>query len=278
MPADRAAPPRIVLVPGAFDTAAGFWQAGFEAAVRARGLELEVVIAELEFASLTDRSMIDRLHNGPLRAARAARAAGCRSVWLGGVSLGAYMALACAGRFPDDLDGLCLIAPYLGTRIVMRSIERSGGLGAWNAAAVAGDDEDVAIWRFISAAADWPAPIYTGYLGATIVSPTASGSARRRSRPRWSTPSTARTTGRRGAPSGNAFSTSGRCSRRAAPSARRPRWAARWPQRRTPPAAGAVGRWLPRRSRCTSSPPRSSRGTSRPGPGRSDSSSPITCC
>jgi pimeloyl-ACP methyl ester carboxylesterase len=160
MSADRAAPPRIVLVPGAFDTAAGFTQAGFGDAVQARGLELDVVIAELEFASLTDRSMISRLRDGPLRDARAA---GCRSVWLGGVSLGAYVALACAERFRDDLDGLCLIAPYLGTRIVVRAIERSGGLAAWNAAAVADDDEDVAVWRFIRSAADWTAPIYLGY-------------------------------------------------------------------------------------------------------------------
>ena len=160
MPADATARARIVLVPGAFDAAAEFSRAGFEDAVRARGLELDLDYAELEFANLTDRSMIDSLCNGPLRSARAA---GCRSVWLAGVSLGGYMALACAERCHDQLDGLCLIAPYLGTRIVSRSIERGGGLARWNAVAVAGEDEDVAIWRFIRAAADWRAPIYLGY-------------------------------------------------------------------------------------------------------------------
>jgi pimeloyl-ACP methyl ester carboxylesterase len=160
MPADGARRARIVLVPGAFDTVAEFSQAGFEDAVRMRGLDLDLDYAELSFATLTDRSMIDRLRDGPLRRARAA---GCRSVWLAGISLGGYMALACAERFRDELDGLCLIAPYLGTRIVMRSIERSGGLAGWNATAVAADDEDVAIWRFIRASADWRAPIYLGY-------------------------------------------------------------------------------------------------------------------
>ena len=44
------------------------------------------------------------------------------SVWLAGISLGGLIALDYAASYPDELDGLCLLAPYLGNRMLTAEI------------------------------------------------------------------------------------------------------------------------------------------------------------
>ena len=145
---------RVVLLPGAFDAPEQFLAAGFDAAVRERALPLDLQFVALELAHATDRSIIDRLHRTVILPARRA---GCRRLWLGGISLGGFLALASATRWAADLDGLCLLAPYLGSHLVTREIMAAGSLARWAAAppvasaANAVTDEDHDIWRFIAA-------------------------------------------------------------------------------------------------------------------------------
>ena len=149
----------MLLLPGANESSAGFARAGFHDAVRERRLDIELDCCDLEFKHLTDRTMLERLHDGPLAAARAS---GCDPVWLAGVSLGGFMALAYAARYPAELNGLCLIAPYLGSRILTREISRAGGLAAWNPGEADAADEDRQLWRFIKLRRN-PGPMF--YLG-----------------------------------------------------------------------------------------------------------------
>jgi len=155
-----AAAARIVLLPGAFATAGDFATARFAEAVSQRGLDVELVATELKLKSVTDRSMLARLREGPLRAARAA---GCESVWLAGVSLGAFVALVLAEQFPGEVDGLCLIAPYLGTRLVTSEIVRAGGLACWRPPTVEADDEERRVWNFVRSDSSARPPIHLGY-------------------------------------------------------------------------------------------------------------------
>ena len=151
---------RIVLLPGAFTTAGDFTTEGFAAALNERQLEVELIVTDLGLTSVTDRSILERLRAGPLRAARAA---GCESVWLAGVSLGAFVALVLAERFPGEVDGLCLIAPYLGTRIVTGEIARAGGLARWQPATAGEEDEERRLWSFLRAPNARRPPIHLGY-------------------------------------------------------------------------------------------------------------------
>jgi len=150
----------MLLLPGANESSAGFARAGFYDAVRERRLDIELDCCDLEFKHLTDRTMLERLRDGPLAAARAS---GCDSVWLAGVSLGGFMALAYAARFPAELNGLCLIAPYLGSRILTAEISRAGGVAAWSPGAADADDEDRQIWRFIKLGRSPGPRLYLGH-------------------------------------------------------------------------------------------------------------------
>lgn len=155
---DRAAARRVLLLPPAYARAEDFLSAGFVAAVRDRALDVDVTLVEPQFASVTDRSVLDELDV----LIGAARREGCTELWLGGISLGAYLALGCAERQRSTLEGLCLFAPYLGTHLITGEIERAGGLEAWEPGEIAPEDEERRIWRFLKHHARGEPPIHLG--------------------------------------------------------------------------------------------------------------------
>ena len=156
--AGRIARQRVLLLPPAYSQPEDFLSAGFADAVRARGLDLDLDLIEARLHSVTDRSIVNEL----ARRIVAARTAGCLTVWLGGISLGAYLALACAEQHWREIDGLCLFAPYLGSHIVTQEIERAGGVDGWDPGPLTKDDEERRIWRFLKGAARGPLPIHLG--------------------------------------------------------------------------------------------------------------------
>jgi pimeloyl-ACP methyl ester carboxylesterase len=60
-----------------------------------------------------------------------ARRAGYRRVWLAGISMGGLGALIYADRYPGGVDGIFLIAPYLGEAEAAESVRAAGGLERW---------------------------------------------------------------------------------------------------------------------------------------------------
>lgn len=149
---------RMLLLPPAYSRPEDFLREGFADAVCARGLDLDLMLVALRFRSVSDRSVLTHLEE----LIAAARRAGCKELWLGGISLGGYIALACAEREARPPDGLCLFAPYLGSHIVTREIERAGGVARWEPGELAEDDEERRIWRFIKTHAHALAPIHLG--------------------------------------------------------------------------------------------------------------------
>jgi len=141
----RFAPTRVVMLPAAFAGPSDFVRHGFARAVHERSLEVDLVFPGFRFEQLLDRSVFTRLHEEIILPARAL---GC-AVWMGGISLGGYVALGCAERHQHELAGLCLLAPYLGSHLITGEIERARGIGRWRPAELEEDDEERRIWRFI---------------------------------------------------------------------------------------------------------------------------------
>jgi pimeloyl-ACP methyl ester carboxylesterase len=153
------APTRMAWLPGAYHTAEDFLAAGFANAVRVRRKPLDVIFVDPELKHVGDRSLLQRLRSDIILPARAAGV----SIWLGGISLGGLFALDYAASYPDELDGLCLLAPYLGNRILTGEIARAPGLEAWQPGELAEIDEERRIWRHIkNRSADSP-PLYLGF-------------------------------------------------------------------------------------------------------------------
>jgi pimeloyl-ACP methyl ester carboxylesterase len=161
-PADTGAmaPTRVLLLPAAYTSPDDFLREGFVNEARERALPVDLVFVELKLQHLTDRTILRRLRH---EVVLPARASGCGSIWLGGISLGGFVALAYAERYPQEIDGLCLLAPYLGNHIVTGEIERANGIQEWTPGELAEDDDERRIWRFIKEHRTRPAPLHLGF-------------------------------------------------------------------------------------------------------------------
>ena len=141
----RIAPTRVLMLPAAYSVPSDFVQQGFVRAVRERALEVDLVFAELPAAQVIDQSAFTGLLEEIILPVRALGSA----LWIGGISLGGYLALGCAERYPREFAGLCLLAPYLGSHLITGEVSRAQGLERWWAGEVPNDDEERRIWRFI---------------------------------------------------------------------------------------------------------------------------------
>jgi pimeloyl-ACP methyl ester carboxylesterase len=148
----------MVWLPGAHQGARDFADAGFAQAVRARHAALDLVFVDLELTHVCDRSALEHLRTGLVLPARAAGVA----LWLGGISLGGLLVLDYAARYPGEIDGLCLLAPYLGSRLLTAEIAQAPGLAAWQPGTLAETDEERRIWRYLKVRSGTP-PLYLGF-------------------------------------------------------------------------------------------------------------------
>ncbi len=148
---------QMVWLPGAYHSAQDFLREGFPQKVQEREISLDLRFVDLGMAHLEDREPLARLRAEILLPARRSGV----SVWLAGISLGGAIALDLASCHPDELDGLCLLAPYLGNRMLLEEIAAARGAGSWEPKELAQDDVERRIWRHIKAHAG-PA-LYLGY-------------------------------------------------------------------------------------------------------------------
>jgi len=154
------APTRVLLLPAAYSAPEDFLRQGFGKAVKDRAMPVDLVFVELKLQHLTDRTLLRRLRH---EIVLPARALGCRSLWLGGISLGGFVAIAYAERYLQEIDGLCLFAPYLGNHSVVGEIERSNGVAGWTPGELADDDDERRIWRFIKEQRSRTSPLHLGF-------------------------------------------------------------------------------------------------------------------
>lgn len=140
---------QMIWLPGAYHNAHDFIEQGFAAAVAARRAPLDLLFVDLQMAHLDDREALERLRFDIVLPARDSGV----SVWLAGISLGGLAALDYASAHVGELDGLCLLAPYLGNRMLINEIA-AGGL--------AGPDAEHRIWRYIKTRDD-SRPLFLGY-------------------------------------------------------------------------------------------------------------------
>lgn len=151
---------RVLFLPAAYSGPEDFVRAGFVRAVRERELPLDLEFADVNLQHLTDRTILRRLRH---ELVLPARALGCRSIWICGISLGGFIGLAFAERYPSEIDGLCLLAPYLGNHMITGEIERAAGVAGWQPGELAPDDDERRVWRFIKTRASHPVEVHLGY-------------------------------------------------------------------------------------------------------------------
>jgi len=152
------APTLIVLLPGAYTTPEDYETAGFFSAVAERRLAVDILAVDLDLSRISDGSALPALQAEILAPARQRYA----KVWLGGISLGGLLTLCHNADTPGHVDGLCLLAPYPGSRLTTNAIARAGGLDAWQASAEQLTDPEFRMWRWLQQPPT-ELPVFVGY-------------------------------------------------------------------------------------------------------------------
>lgn len=149
----------LVLLPPALASMDDFAAQGFVSAVRQRQLPVDLLLVDVTAQHVLDHRVVAALSEHVLQPARAH---GYRSIWLVGISLGAFNALYCAAHHAHQLAGLCLIAPYPGTADVLAEIRAAGGAARWCQQQTSAQDERT-WWQWLgqeSLKAQWHTPVY----------------------------------------------------------------------------------------------------------------------
>ena len=155
------APVLLVLLPGANMTLAEMQDEGLVRPLRQRRLAVDVLLVGASLNHLYDGSLLDRLHNDVIEPYRTR---GYRRIWLAGISLGGFVAMAYALNHPGQVEGIVALAPYLGPEPLMQEIAAAGGPARWQHTVVPReDDRDQRLWRWLAnRPADAPA-LHLGY-------------------------------------------------------------------------------------------------------------------
>ena len=121
----------LVMLPGAGIKAVEFAAQGMIAAVHGLGLAVDIVVMQPDLGLYLEDGINAALHSAVIAPALAR---GCRRIWLLGISLGGMGALLYASAHTANIEGIVLLAPFLGTRGTIAELARAGGLAQWNPA------------------------------------------------------------------------------------------------------------------------------------------------
>jgi pimeloyl-ACP methyl ester carboxylesterase len=140
-----SAPHLMVMLPGVAMQPEAIFEAGFARAIEQRGLPLDLLCVDIGGVGLDAMDRCDALQDEIIDPARS-RAA---QVWLGGISLGGLLAMAHVAARPGVVAGLCLLAPYAGSRPSTNVIERAGGPDRWRPSAEDLRDPELRVWQWL---------------------------------------------------------------------------------------------------------------------------------
>lgn len=160
--ADRD-PVLLVMLPGFGIEAGEFAAHGFHRLAQASGDPVDIIAAGPDLDAYLDGGVAAEIER---EIVAPERARGRTRIWLLGLSLGGMGALLHARAHPAGVEGIILIAPFLGTPGLIAEVEAAGGLRAWQAGAITAADTErhMLAWlkRHISAPEPRPA-LYLGY-------------------------------------------------------------------------------------------------------------------
>ena len=122
------APALIVLLPGRHSRGGDFDRKRFVDMVRERGIDADLVEADLHLGYYRDGTSSTRLWDDIVAPARAS---GYERIWVVGISLGGSGAIGLAREHPEALTGVVLLSPFLGPPGMLETIQAAGGLHDW---------------------------------------------------------------------------------------------------------------------------------------------------
>lgn len=149
IPAPQVAQRLMVVLPGRADDLRALQRSGVVEAIQRSWPDTDVMLAELSLPYYLDGKASRRLHDHVIAPARQF---GYREIWLSGASLGGMGTLMYDQAYPGEVDGLVLLAPFLGDAAILREVASAGGVARWDAGpaqAITADTWQHELWRHV---------------------------------------------------------------------------------------------------------------------------------
>lgn len=168
VPADGHAQRLVVILPGRGDDLASLSKRGMAKIIQQAWPHTDVELTGLTMGYYTAGNAIQRLHDEVIEPARQR---GYKQVWLLGISLGGLGTLLYDRQYPDQVDGMILLSPYLGEDAIHKQIVASGGLAHWRPLSTAANSDDnwqlkqVQLWTFLHSWTTHPSRVDHVWLG-----------------------------------------------------------------------------------------------------------------
>lgn len=118
----------LVLLPGAYDTPQDYIDQNFVKEVKNRNIYADIQIVDAHIGYYTNAQIVKRLED---EVVTPAKSKGYEKIWFVGISLGGYGSLLYSMSHPTALEGVFLIAPYMGAKEVHMDVQSQGGLTTW---------------------------------------------------------------------------------------------------------------------------------------------------
>lgn len=152
----------LVMLPGRASRPGDFANNGFISTLREAGFDAQVVTADAHVGYYRKGTLIERLRNDVVEPARMKSQ---RKVFLVGISLGGTGAILYARAHPEDVCGVLLIAPFLGSRETVEEVTAAGGLAAFEPPWRTGKRFERDVWEWLKASTSQTSPAIPIYLG-----------------------------------------------------------------------------------------------------------------
>jgi pimeloyl-ACP methyl ester carboxylesterase len=134
----------VVFLPGRWSTAGEFEREGFFKIAAERWPDARLVAADLHLGYYKSRSSAKRVHQDIIAPARKS---GVTTVRVVGVSMGGLGALIHDLEYPEDIDEIYLLSPFVGEEDVIAEIGAAGGVRQWNGGPETERDFSRKLWR-----------------------------------------------------------------------------------------------------------------------------------
>jgi len=150
----------LIMLPGSGDRAGSFVKTGFVDIADRQ--QFDVLAVDAHFGYYAKGILVERLREDIIIPARAQ---GYENIWLLGISMGGLGALLYVAEYPNEIDGVILLAPFLGSSRLVEDIKNAGGLGAWSGDSQGFKPYEVDVWRWLKKeiVGDGGTPVYIGF-------------------------------------------------------------------------------------------------------------------
>ncbi len=150
LPAPTQAQRLVIVLPGRGDDLAAMQRTGMAEAIQSSWPDADVILTGLSLDYYLQGRAPQRLHD---EIVMPSRSKGYRQTWLIGASMGGMGTLLYDRAYPGEMDGLVLLAPYVGDKPLLKEIVRAGGVAQWQPGAVPdtldADNYQRELWRHL---------------------------------------------------------------------------------------------------------------------------------